>query len=277
MRRLLYLAIFCITTNTLTKEILPSKYDLNASNINFQGTSRKFKYEIRASTLSNNSTEIFGLTNIEGIFDDQKQKIYIYSDYGNFDQKNKILDLHQKVRIIRGQHVLTSNYARLELSTSKLYLKENVELKLEQGNVKAEECTVLNDFKDAKCLRNIEAHMFSKTHSSKVLITSKKLGIKDEGKIFKFLDDVQGVSTKYILHTNNLNLYINSHQGNQEIDKALILSPFKLTNNQNQSNFMTGCSADYDGKTHLLSAKKNVKIHHNSNLVVTDIFKVQIK
>lgn len=277
MKLLFCLAIFCITTNALTKEILPSKYDLNASNLNFQGTSRKFKYEITASTLSNNATEIFDLTNIEGIFDDQKQKIYIYSDYGKFDQKNEILTLHQKVRVIREGYILTSNYARLELNTSKLYLKENVHLKLEQGNFRAEECTIFNDFKDAKCRYNIQAHMFSETTNNKVLITSKTLDIKDEGKIFKFLDDVKGLSKKYILHTNNLNLYITSYQGQQKIDKAFIRSPFKLISRQNPEDFMTGYSADYDGKNQLLRAKKHVKIHRNNNLIITDIFEVQIK
>lgn len=277
MKLLFCLAIFCITTNALTKEISPSRYDLKASNLNFQGTSRKFKYEITAATLSNNATEIFDLTNIEGIFDDQKQKIYIYSDYGKFDQKNEILTLHQKVRVIREGHTLTSNYARLELNTNKLYLKENVRLDLEQGNFKAEECTIFNDFKDAKCQYNIQAHMFSKTTNNKVLITSKSLDIKDEGKIFKFLDDVKGVSTKYILHTSKLNLYITAHQGQQKIDKAFIPSPFELISSGKTENFITGYSADYDAKNQLLRAKKHVKIHRNNNLIVADIFEVQIK
>lgn len=277
MRLLFCLAIFCITTNALTKEILPSKYDLNASNLNFQGTSRKFKYEITASTLSNNATEIFDLTNIEGVFDDHKQKIFVYSDYGKFDQKNEILTLHQKVRVLREGHVFTSNYARLELNTGKLYLKENVHLNLEQGNLKAEECTIFNNFKDAKCHHNIKAHMFSEATNNKVLITSKALDIKDEGKIFKFLEDVKGISKKYTLYTNNLNLYITSHQGQQKVDKAFIPSPFKLISNQETGNFMTGYSADYDGKTQFLRAKKHVKIHRNNNLIVTDIFEVQVK
>ncbi|WP_158706819.1 LPS export ABC transporter periplasmic protein LptC [Candidatus Phycorickettsia trachydisci] len=272
-----YFVIFFTATSSIAKEILPSKYDLNASNLNFQGTSRKFKYEITASTLSNNATQTFDLTDIEGIFDDQKQKIRIYSDKGQFDQKDEILTLNQKVRVIKEGYILTSDYARMELNTGKLYLEHNVLLKLEQGDFKADTCTVFNDFKDAKCLHNIQAHIISKAKDDDLLITSKALDIKDEGKIFKFIDSVKGVSQKYVLNTNNLNLQIASNQGQQQIDKAFITSPFKIINKDNPDEFMTGYSADYDGNTRLLCAKKHVKIQQNNNLIITDVFKVQIK
>ncbi|AVP87228.1 hypothetical protein phytr_2720 [Candidatus Phycorickettsia trachydisci] len=277
MKFLFYFVIFFTATSSIAKEILPSKYDLNASNLNFQGTSRKFKYEITASTLSNNATQTFDLTDIEGIFDDQKQKIRIYSDKGQFDQKDEILTLNQKVRVIKEGYILTSDYARMELNTGKLYLEHNVLLKLEQGDFKADTCTVFNDFKDAKCLHNIQAHIISKAKDDDLLITSKALDIKDEGKIFKFIDSVKGVSQKYVLNTNNLNLQIASNQGQQQIDKAFITSPFKIINKDNPDEFMTGYSADYDGNTRLLCAKKHVKIQQNNNLIITDVFKVQIK
>jgi len=272
-----YLAIFFSTSSTLTKEILPSKYDLNATNLNFQGTSRKFKYEIKASTLSNNATQIFDLTYIEGILDDQKQKIHIFSEEGKFDQKDKILILNQKIRVIKEDYVLNSDYARLELNTGKLYLEQNVHLKLEQGDFQAEKCMIFNDFQDAECQNNIQAYMPSKNLNNKLLITSTALEIKNGGKIFMFINDVKGVSEKYILNTNNLNLHINSHQGQQQIDKAFIPSPFRLVSKDNPDDYITGYSANYNNKTQVLKAKKHVKIHRNNNLIVADTFEIQIK